>query len=257
MIQLPSLPTITLCDYRKFNIGEYHVTRCISDYVLILMLEGTLHFTENEKEVSLHGGDWYIQTPGIKQSAIRPSDSAHYFYAHFKCIEGDSLYLEMNKEGKFMPDQMVDLLDGLLGLRFASDFYRLDYDREFLHLLKQLILFSQKSTPPKLLMVNQVFRLVEENYMHEHLSNFLEEQMHLSYHYMYKVSKAYKGMSPLQYMMQLRLNKAKELLSNTNSTVESIAYDIGFKDISVFYKSFKKHIKMTPLRWRQESRELP
>ncbi|WP_105619871.1 helix-turn-helix transcriptional regulator [Vallitalea okinawensis] len=254
MIKLSSLPIILTCDYRLFKPGEKHITRRIKDYVLIFMLGGKLHFTEKGKGIELQEGQWYLQDSGLLQSANYPSDKAHYFYIHFSCMINEEDVIEVDKQGKFLPNDYMDIFNQLRALNLRSGIYRLDYEAKFLELFKQLILSCQKTADRKQIIANRVFRIVEENYTNDHLSNHLEDQIHLSYHYLYKLTRQYKGLSPIQYMHQLRINKAKELLSNTNETVENIAFHVGFNDISVFYKAFKKHINMSPNHWRVESR---
>lgn len=254
MIKLSSLPIASTCDYRLFKSGEKHITRCIKDYILIFMLDGELHFTEDKKSVELHQGQWYLQESGLFQSADRPSNKAYYFYIHFSCIPSKEVFMEVERQGKLLPNNYIDIFDQLKALSHRSDIYKLDFQTKFLELFKQLILSSQQKAERKILIANRVFRLVEENYTNDHLSNHLEEQIHLSYHYLYKLTRKYKGLSPIQYMHQLRIKKAMELLSNTNDTVEDIAFQVGFNDLSVFYKAFKKQVHMSPNQWRVESR---
>lgn len=53
-----------------------------------------------------------------------------------------------------------------------------------------------------------------------------------------------------QYLLQIRIQKAKDLLANTNSPLKSIAYLTGFKDESYFCKVFKKFADITPIEFR-------
>lgn len=57
--------------------------------------------------------------------------------------------------------------------------------------------------------------------------------------------KAY-GISPIEYKMNVRLNKAKLLLHSTDMTVEEIAEALNFYDTAYFSKLFKKHTGFSP-----------
>ncbi|NOV01232.1 AraC family transcriptional regulator [Paenibacillus planticolens] len=54
------------------------------------------------------------------------------------------------------------------------------------------------------------------------------------------------GISPHQYLMNMRVNHAKELLTNTDLSQEAIAGYCGFADLHHFSKTFKKRTGLTP-----------
>ena len=114
------LPKYCLCNFRFFEPGEMHMTRVWHEHVLIFMLEGTLHFTEDGRRVSVCKNHYYIQKANLHQSADIPSECPQYFYVHFEgSIEetDDGIPLE----GKFDPDEILPLLDSYLaGFGFPS-----------------------------------------------------------------------------------------------------------------------------------------
>lgn len=52
------------------------------------------------------------------------------------------------------------------------------------------------------------------------------------------------------YLLQLRMNKAKELLKQTDDSIKEIAGEAGYKSTSSFATAFKKREKMTPTEYR-------
>lgn len=58
------------------------------------------------------------------------------------------------------------------------------------------------------------------------------------------------GISPKQYMINLRLMEAKRLLQQTDKAIESISSEVGFTSSSRFYEFFVKSSGITPLEWR-------
>jgi AraC-like DNA-binding protein len=58
------------------------------------------------------------------------------------------------------------------------------------------------------------------------------------------------GMSPHQYLLNMRIASAKDLLATTNNKLEDIARYCGFHDIHHFYKMFKKETRLTPGQYR-------
>jgi AraC-like DNA-binding protein len=61
------------------------------------------------------------------------------------------------------------------------------------------------------------------------------------------------GMTPLQLLLNIRINEAKNLLRGTDQPVNHIAESVGFNDTSYFAKQFKKIVGLTPLEYRRES----
>ena len=58
------------------------------------------------------------------------------------------------------------------------------------------------------------------------------------------------GFSPKQYIIQLRVEKAKQLMELENISIEKIGYKLGYTDISNFIKIFKKVAGITPAEFR-------
>ena len=59
------------------------------------------------------------------------------------------------------------------------------------------------------------------------------------------------GMSPKRYIALLKINSAKELLLNSNLTVEQVANKTGFNDPNYFTRFFKKETGYTPMNFRK------
>lgn len=59
------------------------------------------------------------------------------------------------------------------------------------------------------------------------------------------------GTSPYDYLLSVRLTKAKELLKNTSLPISEISYQTGFANESNFIYFFKKHEGISPLKFRK------
>jgi AraC-like DNA-binding protein len=59
------------------------------------------------------------------------------------------------------------------------------------------------------------------------------------------------GVSPKQYIINLRLEEAKRLLQQTNKAIEYISSEVGFTSSSRFYDLFVKWVGVTPMEWRK------
>jgi transcriptional regulator GlxA family with amidase domain len=59
------------------------------------------------------------------------------------------------------------------------------------------------------------------------------------------------GMSPIEYVQTLRLEEAKQILESTDSSIESVAQDIGYEDASFFRRLFRRKVGLTPAHYRK------
>ena len=82
----------------------------------------------------------------------------------------------------------------------------------------------------------------------------LASELNVGYSWFRRMFRHYTGLAPCQYLLQLKLNKAKELLSETSLPIKQISWMIGFESQYYFSKYFKKKLGVSPTQWRQFSR---
>lgn len=91
--------------------------------------------------------------------------------------------------------------------------------------------------------------------VHENISTItpekLAESAYMSYSKFRKIFKEYTGFSPSQYIQELRVNMAKEMLTNTCKSIKEIAFDLGYENKDYFFTVFKKLTDMTPINYRK------
>ena len=78
----------------------------------------------------------------------------------------------------------------------------------------------------------------------------MSKNMYISSVYISKVFKEKTGESPINYLINLRLEKAKDLLISTESPVKAIAQSVGYSDAYYFSKLFKKYYGNSPCKFR-------
>ena len=74
----------------------------------------------------------------------------------------------------------------------------------------------------------------------------------VSYSWFRKMFKAHTGVSPRQYIIQLKIEKAKILLNDPKKSVKEIAYDLNFRSHCGFSKLFKIKTKVSPGFYREK-----
>lgn len=82
----------------------------------------------------------------------------------------------------------------------------------------------------------------------------IANQLAIGYSSFRRLFKEATGLSPNQYLLELRLNKAKELLATTSLSIQQIADHTGFASIHYFSKLFSQKNGQSPKTFREEIR---
>ncbi len=77
-------------------------------------------------------------------------------------------------------------------------------------------------------------------------------ELQISYGWFRKMFKLYTGMAPQQYLIQLKIEKAKLLLNDLNKSVKEIAYELNFEYPLNFSKLFKEKVGLSPKQYRKK-----
>lgn len=98
-------------------------------------------------------------------------------------------------------------------------------------------------------------KYIENNYQNPKLSNAaLAEQCNISEVYFRRIfAEAYKT-TPKQFIVDIRINKAKQLLSDGRSKVGSVAEQCGFSNQYHFCRLFKEKTGLTPTEYMKQNR---
>lgn len=78
-------------------------------------------------------------------------------------------------------------------------------------------------------------------------------ELNISYSGFRRAFREFTGTSPLKYIIELKLNEAKRLLSTTFLSVKEIAYQLNFENPDYFPVFFKKRTGLTPLEYRNST----
>lgn len=109
----------------------------------------------------------------------------------------------------------------------------------------------------ELIMCENEFASVK--YINDHYADDIDlkklaEIEHYNTNYYTEWFKNNMGMSPIEYIQKLRINKSKELLLNTDLTILQIGESVGYKYNSSFTRAFKNIENITPKEFRLYSK---
>ena len=82
----------------------------------------------------------------------------------------------------------------------------------------------------------------------------IAQAMGMSRSVLYGKIKTAVGMTPIDFVRHIRIMKAIEMLKDTNETLTSIAFSVGFSDPKYFSKVFKKEMGVIPSEYREKNK---
>lgn len=98
--------------------------------------------------------------------------------------------------------------------------------------------------------VQRIRNYLSEHYHQRITLDDLSAHFFLSPSYLQKLFKRYTNQSPTDYLIDLRIAKAKELIRTTSLSFSEIAFSVGIESYSYFIRLFKKHESMTPNEYK-------
>jgi YesN/AraC family two-component response regulator len=107
-------------------------------------------------------------------------------------------------------------------------------------------------TQDDLRIVSQVASRLKEEYKESHTHSTLANEFFIDERKLRKIFKLITGRTINQYHTEMRIEKIKEYLMNTDDTITKISLNVGL-DIRTLEKHFKKSTGKTPLEWKQDS----
>lgn len=96
-----------------------------------------------------------------------------------------------------------------------------------------------------------IYARAESGLSHFRLSDFLQERLHLDYHYLSDLFSAVEGQTLEKFFIAHRIERVKELLVYNELPLSDIAVRLGYSSTAYLSTQFKKQTGLTPTRFKQ------
>jgi len=236
--------------------------RILSEYQILYISKGKGSFrSESTKKTSIEKGHIMLLFPG-QWHTYCPSKNTGWneYYIGFQGAVIDEL---VNNEFISRDNQVLDVgvNEELVNL-FSTAIQAAKDEKKaaqqylagiVLHIIGMILSHSQN----KNFEINHLGQIIEKAkiIMTENIHRQIDIQeiatnLGTSYSWFRKAFKEYTGYAPAQYFQELKLRKAKELLTETNLSIKEIAYELDFSSYEYFLSFFKKRVGVTPSEYR-------
>ena len=101
-------------------------------------------------------------------------------------------------------------------------------------------------------LVNKACLLLRENSESDISIEQIAGELHIGYSRFRKIFKAYTGMAPGQYLIQLKIERAKLLLRDGSKLIKEISEQLHFDNSYYFSKVFKLKTGVSPEKYRKD-----
>ena len=106
--------------------------------------------------------------------------------------------------------------------------------------------------PSEQAFLKQILAAIEKHMDNPDLSMpLLQAEIHISRSMLYRRVKALTGLSPSEFICNVRMKKAGSLLSERQYNISEVAYKVGFNDPRYFSQCFKKKFGKAPSTFRR------
>lgn len=265
-------PTVLFASKSKLiNDGHYHS----HDYTeLTCILSGKGKYYIEGKSYEVQSGDLIMCNQGIMHQTLEANEKE-------PIVEFVTGFTDFHFIG--MPENSILLKDGKYVLRMSmenrqevtkkcyemvAEYKSSNLGKYFMlkaQLMQIILIILREMQPVKETQKSCRFESYNKNYVVKKIVSYLNENyackisldqiaqnLYLSPVYISKLFKEETGESPINYLIKIRLDKAKELLEDSeNGSVKSVANQVGYEDVYHFSKLFKKYYGISPLNYRK------
>lgn len=237
----------------------------MNNHNLMLIYEGSAEFIYDTMKFQTSKGDLVYYKPGVFREAHTFPDNLVKCYAidfHYTCpvtVNGEWKLIDSSLpfaclqriEDEYLFSKLLDLFSLLTKSALSGKNHNKTRERStFTEILTLLFQYKEGNqyNYSSMRKVNKIINYMADNYTNNITLRELTHYFDISPSYLGSIFKQVTGKSPIDYLIEIRINKAKALLRD-GFTVSETARLVGFHDIYYFSRTFKKHEGVSPSKY--------
>lgn len=231
------------------------------DYYLMYVTKGTIRFFAKDCTATLNQGDIMILPPSTGYSQVyNIGDELNYLWVHFTGSGVDSVLKELNIKAfpcvnkTKEPNHLLTRFTRLFDCFIKNDSLK---ERDLSASLEKLLVEISRATKNYERPTNSLSKsisFINSNYSSAIKITDLAKMEGMSMTRYNLSFKEQTGVPPTKYIINLRMNMAKELLCSSDLSLNQIGAACGYEDYNFFAKVFKGATGVSPKKYRFENR---
>jgi len=236
--------------------------RVLEEYQLLYIVQGKGNFVSTEqKRTELKEGNMFLLFPGEWHN-YKPEENTGWdeYWIGFSGINIDNR-IQNGFFSKQKPiftvgirEEIVKLYKEAIGVAQEQT---TGYQQMLAGIVNHLLGFAyyqdKQTSFENLDVTNQINKakiIMSESFQTGVTPEEVAVRLNMSYSWFRRVFKKYTGFGPSQYILELKIQKSKDLLMSTTMTSQEIAFESGFDSADYFCTAFKKKMGLSPIRYR-------
>lgn len=261
---------MTICGIEQNTPGKKFGPIIRDGYHVHVVFSGKGHLEIGEKTYEVHAGQIFVTVPE-KETYYKADKEDPWYYCwitfagdkaheYVKCAGfGDGCYV---RDCNIDTGEFMKILQKILAhpkLNQSSETYRLAMAYQYMSMIQASVEASQKeyrgendlSTDDY---IEYAIKYIQGNYARVKIGD-LADYIGINRTYLATIFKRKLCMSPQEYLMRVRMNKATELLCQTELQINQVASNVGYDNALTFSKMFKKEYGISPEAYRKKALE--
>ncbi len=255
--------------YKLINLKKFETLRVAGrqDYQLLYVAHGNADFLIKNKIKHVSAESFILYYPGETQHyRYYLKDHPDVYWVHFSGLQTDGLLKKYNlyphhifhvntaEECKRIFDKIIRELQ----LK-RSNFFNLAniYLEELILLLSRQIAEETSQSQKSSGLIEQAIEYFHKEYRNNLSIGEYARKCNISCCWFIRSFKKHTGATPGQYLSDLRINKAKELLKNGTFNISETAEFVGYDNPLYFSRIFRKNVGMSPSEYLKKQRPYP
>ncbi len=253
--------------YKLIHLKEMHTVRPEGrrDYQLLYVAEGTAHFILDGNRYDVPKRGIFIYKPRMPQDYYyQLPEKPDIYWIHFTGRKAeevlDTLGLAVGQPVLLqIKEELPEIFERII-MELRLDRYQSAEMAEAC--LRQLLITAARHhnvEGQEKQVYNSMLDEIINQFHHEYQSEIniarVAEQYHISCSWFIREFKNYTGYSPKQYITNLRLQHAKELLNNHYLSISDVSSLVGYENQFYFSRIFRKYTGMSPSEYREKEKK--
>lgn len=259
--------TVNCCGYQKYISLSSRMLREEGrlDFQILYIIKGKGSFRIAQNVLDVQGGSIAIYHPGeIQQYTYSSQDNTEVYWIHFTGYGAEEF---LQKAGLWHKPIYTIGIDITIIELYKKIIYELQLKRPLYELtastacLELVALMGRKSLEVKNSFQGKrdekIYRVIEELHSSYNIKwsvTELSNMCNLSPFQFIRNFKAHTGMTPIDYLIKIRIDKAKEFLLSTSLSIHEISEILGYENAFYFSRIFKRKEGVSPEKYRNKNK---